>query len=78
MVLVTYFGLTSTSKWLASFKIFAPHPAFPPDLSPEGVSNLKQGELFGMTLEGKWWIGIIQHGLINLGLFVHVLRGVIG
>jgi membrane protease YdiL (CAAX protease family) len=154
VVLVTYFGLASASKWLASFKLFAPHPGFPPDMSPEGVSNLKQGELFGMTLKGKWWIviayfigwvlnilgeefwyrgwmlprqevafgkfawlingtmftfqhwmqpwnflailpgalfmsfvlqlrkntwiGIIQHGLINLGLFIHVLRGVTG
>ena len=154
VVLVTYFGLASVSKWLASFKLFAPHPDFPPDMSPEGVSNLKQGVLFGMTLKGKWWIviayligwilnilgeefwyrgwmlprqevafgkfawlingtiftfqhwmqpwnflailpgalfmsfvlqlrkntwiGIIQHGLINLGLFIHVLRGVIG
>jgi membrane protease YdiL (CAAX protease family) len=154
VVLITYFGLTFTSKWLASFKLFAPHPDFPTDMSPEGVSNLKQGILFGMTLKGKWWIviayfigwvlnilgeefwyrgwmlprqevafgkfawimngavftfqhwmqpwnflsilpgalfmsfvlqlrkntwiGIIQHGLINLGLFIHVLRGVIG
>jgi membrane protease YdiL (CAAX protease family) len=154
VVLVTYFGLTSASKWLSSFKLFAPHPDFPTDMSPEGVSNLEQGVLFGMTLKGKWWIiiayffgwvlnilgeefwyrgwmlprqevafgkfawlingtmftfqhwmqpwnflailpgalfmsfvlqlrkntwiGIIQHGLINLGLFIHVLRGVIG
>lgn len=154
VVLVTYFGLTSASEWLASFKLFAPHPDFPPDMSPEGVSNLEQGVLFGMTLKGKWWIiiaylfgwvlnilgeefwyrgwmlprqevafgkyawlingtmftfqhwmqpwnflailpgalfmsfvlqlrkntwiGIIQHGLINLGLFIHVIRGVIG
>jgi membrane protease YdiL (CAAX protease family) len=154
VVLVTYFGLSSVSKWLSSFKLFAPHPDFPQDMSPEGVSNLKQGVLFGMTLKGKWWIviayfigwvlnilgeefwyrgwmlprqevafgkfawlingtmftfqhwmqpwnflsilpgalfmsfvlqlrkntwiGIIQHGLINLGLFIHVLRGVAG
>ena len=154
VVLVTYFGLTSASEWLASFRLFSPHPDFPPDMSPEGLSNLKQGVLFGMTLKGKWWIviayfigwvlnilgeefwyrgwmlprqevafgkfawlingtmftfqhwmqpwnflailpgalfmsfvlqlrkntwiGIIQHGLINLGLFIHVLKGVIG
>ena len=122
-------------------------------MSPEGVSNLKSGTLFGMTLKGKWWIvivyvigwtlnilgeefwyrgwmlprqeisfgkyawiingsmftfqhwmqpwnflsilpgalfmsfvlqlrkntwiGIIQHGLINLGLFIHIVKGVI-
>jgi membrane protease YdiL (CAAX protease family) len=154
VVIITYFGLTPISKWLATFRLFAPHPDFPPDMSPAGVSGLKPGVLFGMTLKGKWWIvivyfigwilnilgeefwyrgwmlprqevsfgkyawiingsmfafqhwmqpwnffsilpgalfmsfvlqlrkntwiGIIQHGLINLGLFVHVLRGVIG
>jgi membrane protease YdiL (CAAX protease family) len=154
VVLVTYLGLTPVSEWLASFRIFAPHPDFPPEMSPAGISNLKQGVLFGMTLKGKWWIviayfmgwvlnilgeefwyrgwmlprqevafgklawlingtmftfqhwmqpwnflsilpgalfmsfvlqlrkntwiGIIQHGLINLGLFIHVLKGVTG
>lgn len=154
VVLITYIGMSPVSKWLASISIFAPHPDFPPDMSPEGVSKLKSGILFGMTLKGKWWIvivyfigwvlnilgeefwyrgwmlprqensfgkyawiingsmftfqhwmqpwnflsilpsalfmsfvlqlrkntwiGIIQHGLINLGLFIHVVRGVIG
>jgi membrane protease YdiL (CAAX protease family) len=154
VVLLTYFGLAPISKWLGTFSLFAPHPYFPPELSPEGVSNLKPGVLFGMTLKGKWWIvivyligwilnilgeefwyrgwmlprqeksfgkyawiingsmftfqhwmqpwnflsilpgalfmsfvlqlrkntwiGIIQHGLINLGLFIHVIKGVIG
>ena len=154
VVLATYFGLNPVSKWLATFRLFAPHQAFPPDMGPEAISNLKKGVLFGMTLKGKWWIviayfagwvlnilgeefwyrgwmlprqevafgnyawvingtiftfqhwlqpwnflailpgalfmsfvlqlrkntwiAIIQHGLMNLGLFFHVLRGVIG
>jgi membrane protease YdiL (CAAX protease family) len=154
IVLITYLGLTPVSKWLASFRLFAPHPEFPPEMSTEGVSGLKQGVLFGMSLKGKWWIviiyfsgwilnilgeefwyrgwmlprqeisfgkyawiingsiftlqhwmqpwnflailpgalfmsfviqlrkntwiGIIQHGLINLGLFVHIVNGVFG
>jgi membrane protease YdiL (CAAX protease family) len=154
VVIATYFGLGFTSKWLASCKVLAPHPDWPPELGPKGVSNLEQGVLFGMNLKDKWWIlivyfmgwifniigeefwyrgwmlprqevafgklawlmngaiftfqhwmqpwnflailpgalfmsyviqlrkntwiGIIQHGLINLGLFIHVLRGVMG
>jgi membrane protease YdiL (CAAX protease family) len=135
-------------------KFFAPHPAFPPDMSPQGAANIKQGILFGMILKGNWWIiiayfigwvlnilgeefwyrgwmlpkqevaigkfawilngvvftfqhwmqpwnflvilpgalfmsfvlqmrkntwiGIIQHGLLNMALFIHVIRGVMG
>jgi membrane protease YdiL (CAAX protease family) len=149
-----YFGLAFTSEWLASFRLFAPHPAFPADMTPQGIANIKPGVLFGMSLKGQWWIvivyligwvlnilgeefwyrgwmlprqevafgkfawiingacftfqhwmqpwnflailpgalfmsfviqlrkntwiGILQHGVMNLGLFVHVLRGVIG
>ena len=52
VVLITYFGLTPISKWLATFRLFAPHPDFPPDMSPVGVSNLKPGVLFVLTLKG--------------------------
>jgi membrane protease YdiL (CAAX protease family) len=33
---------------------------------------------FVLQLRKNTWIGIIQHGLINFGLFIHVLKGVIG
>ncbi len=154
VALVTYFGFSFTSDWLISSKLFAPHPDWPPDMGHEGILNLKKGVLFGMTLQGKWWIafayfvgwvlnilgeefwyrgwmlprqevafgknawlmngtmftfqhwmqpwnflailpgalfisfiiqfrkntwiGIIQHGLMNLGLFLYVLKGVLG
>ena len=149
-----YFGLSFTARRLATLPIFAPHPAFPPDLGPDGAAHLIPGQLFGMPLKGQWWVaavyftgwflnifgeeffyrgwllprqelafgkyawlvngtmftfqhwmqpwnflaiwpgalfmafviqrrrntwmGIVQHGLMNLGLFVFVLRGVIG
>ncbi|MFC2121930.1 lysostaphin resistance A-like protein [Bacteroidota bacterium] len=56
VVLVSYLGLTPVSKWLATIGVFAPHPDFPSDLSPEGLNNLQPGLLFGMNLKGKWWI----------------------
>jgi len=31
-----YFGLSFTARWLAALPIFAPHPAFPPELGPDG------------------------------------------
>jgi membrane protease YdiL (CAAX protease family) len=149
-----YFGLSFTARWLAAIPILAPHPAFPPELGPDGLAKVVPGQLFGMPLKGQWWVagvyfvgwvfnilgeelfyrgwmlprqeaafgryawlvngtmftfqhtmqpwnflaiwpgalfmayavqrqrntwmGIIQHGLMNLSLFVFVLRGVIG
>ena len=149
-----YFGLSFTARWLAALPIFAPHPALPPELGPDGMASAIPGVLFGMPLKGQWWVagvyligwflnifgeeffyrgwllprqelafgkyvwlvngtmftfqhfmqpwnflaiwpgalfmayvvqrrrntwmGIVQHGLMNLGLFVFVLRGVIG
>jgi membrane protease YdiL (CAAX protease family) len=149
-----YFGLSFTARWLATIPLFAPHPAFPPELGPDGLAKLVPGQLFGMSLKGQWWVagvyfagwvlnilgeelfyrgwmlprqeaafgryawlvngtmfafqhtmqpwnflaiwpgalfmayavqrrrntwmGIIQHGLMNLSLFIIVLRGVIG
>jgi membrane protease YdiL (CAAX protease family) len=48
-----YFGLAFTSRWLAALPILAPHPAFPDDLV---TGKLIPGELFGMPLQGQWWI----------------------
>jgi membrane protease YdiL (CAAX protease family) len=149
-----YFGLSFTTRWLAAIPIFAPHPAFPPELGPDGIAKMVPGQLFGMSLKGQWWVagvyfvgwvlnilgeeffyrgwmlprqeaafgryawlvngtmftfqhtmqpwnflaiwpgalfmayvvqrrrntwmGIIQHGLMNLSLFIYVLRSVIG
>jgi membrane protease YdiL (CAAX protease family) len=35
--------------------MFAPHPAFPPDMTG-GVEALTPGVLFGMQLRGQWWV----------------------
>lgn len=51
-----YFGLAFTSRWLAAIPIFAPHTAFPEDMV---TGELIPGELFGMQLQGQWWIAIV-------------------
>ena len=51
-----YFGLAFTSRWLAAIPLFAPHPAFPPDMV---TGKLIPGELFGMPLQGQWWIVVV-------------------
>lgn len=33
---------------------------------------------FVIQLRKNTWIGIIQHGLMNLGLLIHIIKGVIG
>ena len=51
-----YFGLAFTSHWLAAMPVFSPHLAFPDDMV---TGKLIPGELFGMPLQGQWWIAII-------------------
>ena len=51
-----YFGLSFTARWLAQIPLFAPHPAYPPDLGPEGLAGAVPGQLFGMPLRGQWWV----------------------
>ncbi len=51
-----YFGLAFTSRWLAAIPLFAPHPAFPQDMV---TGKLIPGELFGMPLQGQWWIVVV-------------------
>ena len=55
VVLGTYFSLSLTTGWLARFPLFAPHHSFPIDMV---TGILKPGYLFGMHLDGKWWVVI--------------------
>lgn len=48
-----YFGLSFTTKWLASIPLFAPHPAFPQDYV---TGKLIPGTLFEMPLKGQGWL----------------------
>ena len=48
-------ALSFTQKFLRSIPLFAPHPLFPPDMVGF-VNHFTPGMLFGMPLEGKWWI----------------------
>ena len=57
--LATYSALSFTATWLASMPLFAPHPAFPPDLGPGTAGALVPGVLFGMPLKGQWWLILV-------------------
>ena len=62
-------ALSFTMHILASFPLFAPHPTFPPDLGPDIAQNLTPGVLFGMPLQGKWWIA----GVYLIGWLLNIL-----
>jgi len=55
-MLITYLGLAFTARWLASIPAFSPHPAFPPELAPDGQANLVPGVFMGMRIGGAWWV----------------------
>jgi membrane protease YdiL (CAAX protease family) len=54
-----YFGLSSTSHWLASLPVFAPVPLAPVELRPDTAGNFIQGLFFGMKIQGQWWVVIL-------------------
>jgi len=63
-----YFGLSFTARWLAALPIFAPHPALPPELGPDGMASAIPGVLFGMPLKGQWWVA----GVYLIGWFLNI------
>jgi membrane protease YdiL (CAAX protease family) len=68
-VVGAYFGLSFTAQWLAQIPLFAPHPAYPPDLGPEGLAAAIPGQLFGMPLRGQWWVA----GVYLVGWILNIL-----
>lgn len=56
LMLITNQGLAFTAQWLASIPAFAPHTAFPPELTPNTLANLVPGLFMGMSLKGAWWV----------------------
>ena len=55
--------LSFTSRWLASFDIFAPPDSWPAELKPTGASappmNAVPTELMGVSLSGNWWVLVV-------------------
>ena len=63
--------------WIMNGAIFT----FQHWMQPWNFLAILPGTLFMsyvIQLRKNTWIGIIQHGIINLSLFIHVLIGVIG
>jgi membrane protease YdiL (CAAX protease family) len=54
-----YFGLSGTTRWLASMPVFTPHPLAPAELRPDAAGNLIPGHFFGMAIWGQWWVVIV-------------------
>ena len=57
--MVLYFGLGSSSQWLAKIPIFTPHPLVPADFGPGAAATRIPGVFMGMPLAGKWWVAVI-------------------
>ena len=60
-------GLSFSMDILRTIPLFAPHPGFPPDLA-DMANNLRPGILFGVPLQGQWWLaGVYLIGwLLNI------------
>jgi membrane protease YdiL (CAAX protease family) len=54
-----YFGLGSSSQWLAKVPILAPNPLVPADFGPGAATARIPGILMGMPLAGKWWVAVV-------------------
>jgi membrane protease YdiL (CAAX protease family) len=58
-VIISYFGLAFTSRWLAQWSFLAPHPVFPPEFGPEGAAARASGTFMGMTITGSGWVAVV-------------------
>jgi len=54
LMLVTNQALAFTAQWLASIPAFAPHPSFPPELTPDALTSMVPGVFMGMPLKDAW------------------------
>jgi len=59
VLLATYFALSSTPHWLAQYRAFSPHPAFPAELRPGAEQAIVPGVFMEMQLKGAWWVLIV-------------------
>ncbi len=57
-MIVSYFGLAFTSRWLAQCSFLAPHPVFPPEFGPDGAAARAPGTFMGMTITGLGWVAL--------------------
>ena len=58
-VIISYFGLAFTSRWLGEWSLFAPHPLFPPEFGPEGAAARAPGTFMGMSITGLGWVAML-------------------
>jgi membrane protease YdiL (CAAX protease family) len=58
-IVISYFGLAFSSRWLAQWSIFAPHPVFPPEFGPDGAAARTPGTFMGMSITGLGWLSLV-------------------
>jgi len=56
--IITLTAFSFTQRLLIGLPFFSPHPSFPPDMV-DMANQLTPGTLFGMSLQGKWWIVMV-------------------
>lgn len=69
-IVISYFGLAFSSRWLAQWSIFAPHPVFPPEFGPDGAAGRAPGTFMGMSITGLGWLLLVY--LIGWFLNIHI------
>jgi membrane protease YdiL (CAAX protease family) len=68
-VLATYFGLSSTGKWVKSVPLLSPREVWPAEWGPQGAAKAIPGEFMGLSLKGQWWVVLAY----TVGWFFNVL-----
>jgi len=59
VILVTYFGLGFTGKWVNSVPFLAPKAIWPAEWGPQGALKTIPGEFMGLGLKGQWWVVVV-------------------
>ncbi len=58
-VIISYFGLGFTARWLAQWSLLAPHPVFAPEFGPGGAAARAPGTFMGTTITGLAWVAVV-------------------
>jgi membrane protease YdiL (CAAX protease family) len=69
LVLITYFGLSFTGKWVKSVPLLSPRNVWPLEWGPQGPVKVVPGEFMGLALQGQWWVVLVY----ALGVFFNII-----
>jgi membrane protease YdiL (CAAX protease family) len=69
IVLVSYFGLGFTGKWVNSVPFLSPRDVWPAEWGPQGPTKVVPGEFMEVELKGQWWVVLVY----IVGLFFNII-----